>query len=686
MTLAVCYALPETITDRQPEHAMQDDDDYCDRPLASPTLDAIISRRISRRTLLKGGLVASAALATVSPTALMAVEKAAAQPFSFKGLERGVDETHRVAEGYDARVLIRWGDAVLPGAPAFDPSNQSAEAQARQFGYNNDYVGYIPLPAGSKSSDHGLLCVNHEYVSAEVMHPTQPEDASDAAKAAWMKKRAAIEIQAHGGSVIEIRKQGGTWQVVEGSPYARRVTSDTPMIISGPAAGHEWMKTKADPTGTKVLGTINNCAGGITPWGTYLMAEENYNKYFGGALQGDDPRQVAFFRYSMPGGGTWMALDDRFDVGKEPNESFRFGWIVEVNPFEPRSMPVKRTALGRMAHEGAESIVNKDGRIVVYMGDDSRFEYLYKYVSDGRYNPKKPAADLLDRGTLYVARFADDGSVKWLPLVHGQNGLDASNGFDSQARVLIETRRAADIVGATPMDRPEDVEANPVTGKVYAMLTNNSKRGQTGMAQPDGPNPRAGNTSGQIVEITPDGGDHAATTARWDLLVQCGDPERDDIGAVWNKATDENGWFSSPDNCAVDPAGNLWVATDQGDNWVFNSGKPFPDAPKDQAPKGVSSDGFWAIETDGPGRGLARMLFRVPIGAEMCGPCFTPDGETLFLAVQHPGDDSCDKWPLFKGPATFENPGTRWPDFKEGMPPRPSVVVVTRKGGGRIGS
>ncbi|MEN3951127.1 PhoX family phosphatase [Iodidimonas sp. SYSU 1G8] len=667
---------------------MHDDDEYCDRPFTAPTLGEIIDTRISRRAVLRGGLFASAALASASSMALAAAEKATAKPFTFKGLPRGVDEMHHVAEGYNADILIRWGDAVLPGAPAFDPSNQSAEAQALQFGYNNDYVGFVPLPAGSNNSDHGLLCVNHEYVSAEVMFPKLPDDASEEVKAAWAKRRAAIEIQAHGGSVLEIRKQAGKWQVVEDSRYARRITSDTPMTIAGPAAGHDWMKTSADPTGTKVLGTINNCAGGITPWGTYLMAEENYNKYFGGSLPGDDPRQQAFFRYSMPGGGTWMALDDRFDVGQEPNESFRFGWVVEVNPFDPRSTPVKRTALGRFSHEGAESIVNRDGRVVVYMGDDSRFEYLYKYVSTGRYDPRNPASatGLLDDGTLYVARFAEDGSMTWLPLVFGQNGLDASNGFDSQARVLIETRRAADILGATPMDRPEDVEPNPVTGKVYAMLTNNSQRGKAGLAQPDGPNPRAGNSSGQIVEMTPDGGDHTATGARWELLVQCGDPARDGIGAVWNPATDANGWFSSPDNCAVDPAGNLWVSTDQGDNWVYNSGKAVPDAPKDTAPEGVSADGLWALETEGPGRGLAKMLFRCPMGAEMCGPRFTPDGETLFLAVQHPGDDSCDKWPLFEGPSTFENPATRWPDFKPGIPPRPSVLVITKKGGGKIGS
>jgi secreted PhoX family phosphatase len=667
---------------------MHDDDEYCDRPFASPTFGEIVDRRISRRAVLKGGLIATAALAAVSPTALLAAEKAKEPPFSFKEIERGVDETHHVADGYNADVLIRWGDPVLPGAPAFDPSNQSAEAQALQFGYNNDFVGYVPLPQGSKNGEHGLLCVNHEYVSAEIMHPAQPADADEDAKQAWAKRRAQIEIQAHGGSVIEIKKEAGAWKVVEGSKYARRVTSDTPMTIAGPAAGHEWMKTKADPTGTKVLGTINNCAGGITPWGTYLMSEENYNKYFSGSLPDGDPRAVAFFRYSLPSGGTWAAADDRFDVGKEPNESFRFGWVVEVNPFDPGSMPVKHTALGRFSHEGAESIVNKDGRIVVYMGDDSRFEYLYKYVSDDRYDPKKGLANgaLLDRGTLYVAKFSDDGSMEWLPLVHGHKGLDASNDFDGQARVLIETRRAADVLGATPMDRPEDVEPNPVTGKVYAMLTNNSQRGQNGMAQADGANPRAQNTTGHIVEMTPDGGDHAATTARWDILVRCGDPARDGIGAVWNPATSENGWFSAPDNCAVDPEGNLWIATDQGDNWVSNSLKKDPDLPKGEIPKGISADGIWALETQGERRGTGRMFFRCPIGAEMCGPRFTPDGQTMFVAVQHPGDDSCDNWPLFGRKSTFEDPGTRWPDFKEGMPPRPSVMVVTKKSGGRIGS
>jgi secreted PhoX family phosphatase len=682
VTLAICYPLPDRTARRHPETAMHDDDSFCDRPLAAPTFADVVARRLSRRAVLRGGLAASAALATVSPMALMA---AAAPPAAagFSEVARGVDETHHVAPGYAAEVLIRWGDPVLPSAPTFDPSNQTPEAQALQFGYNNDYIGYVPLPAGSNASDHGLLCVNHEYVSREVMFPALPENPPEA----LLKQRAAIEIAAHGGSIVEVRKQAGKWAVVPDSRYARRITADTPMTASGPAAGHPLMRTAADPEGTRILGTINNCAGGITPWGTWLMAEENWNKYFGGSLPSDDPRAVSYYRYSLPSGGTWAVLDPRFDVAREPNEPFRFGWVVEVDPHDPASTPVKRTALGRFAHEGGESIVNRDGRLVVYMGDDARFEYLYRYVSNGRYDPAAGKANgaLLDDGVLSVARFEDDGTLRWLPLVHGAGGLDADNGFDSQAQVLIDARRAADLLGATPMDRPEDVEASPVTGKVYAMLTNNSSRGRAGRPGADAANPRDANTSGHIVEMVPDGGDHAADTARWDLLVRCGDPAREGIGAVWNPATSENGWFSSPDNCAIDPAGNLWIATDQGDNWVFNSGRKDDAVPAGTPQRNVSADGLYLLETEGARRGTGRMFFRCPIGAELCGPRFTPDGETLFVAVQHPGDDSADRWPLFQGPSTFENPATRWPDFADGMPPRPSVVAITRQGGGRIG-
>ncbi len=289
-------------------------------------------------------------------------------------------------------------------------------------------------------------------------------------------------------------------------------------------------------------------------------------------------------------------------------------------------------------------------------------------MSDGRFDPGDRAANmaLLDSGTLYVARFEADGSLAWLPLVHGHGPLTAENGFGSQADVLIEARYAADLLGATPMDRPEDVEPNPRSGKVYLMLTNNSRRTPE---QVDAANPRAGNRFGHIIEITPRAGDHAAVEARWDLLVRCGDPAKPDADARWHPETSANGWFASPDNCAIDPQGRLWVTTDQGEGWALSG----------------TADGVWVLGTGGEARGLGRMFFRVPVGAEMCGPCFTPDGRTLFVAVQHPASDGVQNYAPFGRKSTFEDPATRWPDFAEGMPPRPSVVAITRRDGGPIG-
>jgi secreted PhoX family phosphatase len=462
--------------------------------------------------------------------------------------------------------------------------------------------------------------------------------------------------------------------VVPNSRYARRITAlDTPMQLSGPAAGHERLKTGADPTGTRVVGTVNNCAGGITPWGTYLMAEENFHYYFLGDVEGH-PEQANYTRYGIPGNRfPWGRFHRRFDINAEPNEANRFGWIVEVDPLDPDSTPIKRTALGRFKHEGAETIVNDDGRLVLYSGDDQRFEFLYKFVTSGKVDPDNREAnkDLLDDGTLYVARFAEDGALTWLPLVHGKGPLTAENGFASQADVLIETRRAATLLGATPMDRPEDVEPSPVTGKVYVMLTNNSKRGNEDQPGTDAANPRAKNLWGHILEITAADGDHAAETAHWEIIVRAGNPSDSAVAARWNPATSENGWFACPDNCAVDPAGRLWVSTDQGKNWKTASG---------------SADGVWALETEGARRGTGKMFFRVPVGAEMCGPRFTPDGKTLFVAVQHPATDGTIDYPGFERASTFEDPATRWPDFQPEMPPRPSVVVITKDDGGAIGS
>ncbi|MEM7728412.1 MAG: PhoX family phosphatase [Pseudomonadota bacterium] len=620
---------------------------------AERRLSAIIERRLDRRGFIGGvsALAAATALGGCASgtAASRPARKSAAPGVAFEEIARGMDETHHVAADHIADVLIRWGDPLFNDSPAFDPYNQSAAAQRRQFGYNNDFIGLVPL-----SENRALMCVNHEYTTTTLMLPDVAATYPDS----MTRERCDIELAAHGGTIVEIERTGETWRPVAGSRYNRRITADTtPMEMSGPAAGHPRLRTSEDATGRLVSGTMNNCAGGITPWGTYLMAEENFNGCFLGDLPEGHPEAANHARYGVPGGWyQWGRHYDRYDVSKEPHEPNRFGWVVEVDPMDPDSTPKKRTALGRFKHEGAESVVAPDGRLVVYMGDDQRFDYLYKFVSEGRVDTENRAAnrDLLDAGTLYVAKFHDDGTLDWMPLVHGRGPLTDANGLDSQAEVLIETRRAADLLGATPMDRPEDVEPDPDTGRVWVMLTNNSRRTED---QVNTANPRAENLFGHIIQIDEPDGDFAATRSRWDFLVKCGDPDVAAIGATWNPLTSENGWFAAPDNCAVDPLGGLWIATDGNQ-------------------RTGATDGLWAMETDGPARGTGRAFFRVPIGAELCGPRFTQDGETLFVAVQHPGDSDG---------ATFENPGTRWPDFGPRTPPRPAVMAIRKRGGGRVG-
>lgn len=634
---------------------------------ANPTMGEIISRRFSRRNFLQGSLAVSAIAATVSPVALMTADKAkaaAVSAFSFPEVEVGVDANHHVAEGYDADVLLRWGDALFPDSPEFDPNGQTAEAQARQFGYNNDYVGFIPLEG---ADDRGLLVVNHEYTNPHLMFPGIVTIVDGEVKQGSLsKEQVDVEMAAHGGTIVEIQRVDGKWQVVRDGQYNRRVTVSTEMEVTGPAAAHDRLKTSADSTGTKVLGTLNNCAGGVTPWGTYIMAEENFHGYFSGELPADHPEVANYERYGVPEGGyDWANFYDRFDLGKEPNEPNRFGWIVEVDVMDPTSMPKKRTALGRTKHEGAESIVAENGKVVFYLGDDERFDYVYKFVTDGTYNPDDRAAnmDLLDAGTLYVAKFNDDGTMQWLPMIHGEGPLTQENGFASQADILIETRRAGDLLGATKMDRPEDVQPNGVNGKVYVMLTNNTKRKDD---QVDAANPRAENAFGHIIEIAEDGGDFTASSGKWEVLLKCGDPSVAEVGATFSTETTKNGWFGMPDNCAIDAAGRLWVSTDGNNNKATGR-----------------TDGLWAVDTEGDARATSKLFFRVPVGGELCGPLFTPDDETAFVAVQHPGDGGED-WDGHGRPSYYEDLSTRWPDFKDDMPVRPSVLAITKIGGGKI--
>lgn len=629
------------------------------------TLGDVINQRLGRRSLLQGAL-ASAVISSL-PNLVKAADPKPG--FTFPEISHGVDDTHHVASGYRADILLRWGDPLFEGMAPFDPRTLTAQEQEKRFGYNNDYIGFF---AFSGEADRALLCVNHEYTTPTLMFSGLAETGD------YRPEYADIEKAAHGISVVEIKRQQGIWHPVVDSPYNRRLTPlSTQFDLSGPVAGHARVQTLADPKGRSVIGTLNNCAGGTTPWRTYLSGEENIDVYFnftGNPASPAEARSLSVFpmgkaRYP------WWRHDSRFNADMNFNEVNRFGWIVEVNPYEPSSTPKKRTALGRMKHEGAETVLNKDGRVVVYTGDDERFQHVYRFVTKDRFDPQNPAhnADLLDEGVLSVARFNADGSLEWLPLIFGQGPLSPANGFASQADVLIEARRAARLLGATPMDRPEDVQPHPTNGRVYVMLTNNDQRTS---AQVDAVNPRANNEWGQIVELTAPGGDHTADRFTWDMLIRCGSPADPEVKALWNPATSQNGWFVSPDNCAIDPHGRLWVASDQGNKWD----------------KTLTADGLWAVATEGTQRGTARMFFRCPVGAEMAGPQFAPDGSALFLSVQHPGADlpKPDTKASIAGAYrrtsnSFDAPVTRWPDFQDGMPPRPSVVVVTKKGGGAIG-
>ena len=620
----------------------------------------LIAERLSRRGLLGGAAVALVA----GPAAAQDTgntPNAGPSSLTFPELRHQMAQRDAVAEGHEIQVVIRWGDPILADAPEFDPRAQTAAKQARQFGYNNDYLDFFPLPRGSGRADRGLLVVNHEYTNPGLMFAGLGSGRS--ALASITPEQMAIERAAMGLSVVEVRREGGRWGHVRDSALNRRITVETPVRVSGPAAGHARMRTNADPTGTRVLGTMNNCAGGNTPWGTVLTAEENFNLYFGGEAALTGAQAAAYKRYGIGKDPLypWGRAEARFDLDKEPNEPNRFGWVVEFDPHDPESVPVKRTALGRFKHEGATHAISRDGRVVIYMGDDERFDYVYRFVTARPWNPQDPAAnrDLLDEGTLSVAKFEANGTLRWMPLVQGQGPLTAANGFETQGDVVIEARRAADLLGATPMDRPEDVETNPGNGRVYVMLTNNGDRTAQ---QVDAANPRARNTQGHVIEIIPPGAggrevDHAAAEMRWGIFLVAGRPGID-AGAQYHRATSNDGWLSCPDNCAFDGKGRIWIATD---------GAP--------SAAGIA-DGLYAADTAGPGRALTRLFYQAPTGAEVCGPRFTPDDQTVFLAIQHPGEDSG---------STFERPSTRWPDFREDMPPRPSVIAIVKKGGGAVG-
>jgi secreted PhoX family phosphatase len=603
---------------------------------------------------------AESAATAGTPESFATARPEAAKDFrlQFTPIETSKEDFVTIAAGYRVGVLIKWGDPLYADSPAFNPENQSAAAQAKQFGYNNDWMGYFPLPAHDVSNPrHGLLAVNHEYTNPELMFKNYAGIANQTAE------ETAIEMSAHGLTIVEImRNSQGDWYYVPASPYNRRVTAaSTVFEVTGPAAGSSWLRTQADPTGRRVIGTINNCAGGQTPWGTVLSGEENFQGYFSnGNSVPDGPVKANHTRYGLPGGQgnyAWARHVDRYDLAKEPNEPFRFGWVIEFDPYDPNSVPKKRTALGRIRHEGCTIQVARNGRVVAYTGDDERFEFAYKFVSNGTYNPfdRKANDTLLDDGVLFVAKFNDDGTGQWLPLVQGQGPLTAANGYATQADVLVNTRLAATTLGATPMDRPEDIEPNPVNGKVYIALTNNTARTDSRV---DKANPRSNNRWGHIIELTEDNGDHTATSFTWEIFMLCGDGNNPDHKAFFaGYDPSKVSSIAAPDNITFDSKGNLWISTDGQGGGI----------------DGVN-DSICAVPTDGPERGFNRRLLNAVPGSETASLVFNSDDTALFVAVQHPGEGG--KW--------TDNPADTVSRFPDGIPSKPAVLSITKAEGSLI--
>ena len=620
-----------------------------DREPAGETFEEVVRRRMDRRSFLKGTLAAAPLMLAGSELRAVA-RQASVDGLTFQPILLNTADTITTAPGYSSQVLLRWGDPLFPDSPAFDPFNQSADSQKRQFGYNCDFLAFFPLPLeGPVNSKHGILTVNHEYTNPEIMFPLYNVNSVT-------RNQVDVQLAAHGLTVVEIERRDDRWVHHRRSRFNRRITAETAIQISGPAAGADLLKTSFDSTGALSFGMLNNCGGGKTPWGTLLTAEENFNQYFANntSLSTSDPRRAIHTRYGLPDRASerrWELFHDRFDLAKEPNEPFRFGFVVEVDPYDTQSMPKKRTALGRLKHEAATTVLSRNRLAVVYTGDDERFDYVYKFVSNKRFSRTNRRANLrlLDDGILFVAKFRDDGTGEWIPMLAGVGALANWTIED----ILINTRGAADLVGATRMDRPEDIEVNPVNGKVYAVMTNNTNRGTSGRPGIDGANPRAVNQHGHIIEISEDGRDHAARTFTWDIFILAGDPANTSGGvpffAGFNPARVSP--LSSPDNITFDSRGNLWIATD---------GQP-----------GTlqKHDGIYAVPTEGGDRGFVRQFLSSVIASETASLELTPNDETLFVSIQHPGEGS-----------TFENPSSTFPDGA--TPPRPSVVAVTRTGSG----
>ncbi|KPC69907.1 phosphatase [Streptomyces sp. NRRL WC-3753] len=645
----------------------------------------VIAGALSRRSMMRAAAVVTVAAAGAGAVGVAGAPSAQAAPAAggkghgkpsrdrgarglrFTPVAPNTDDAVTVPEGYRQDVVIRWGEPILRGAPAFDPEKQSARAQAGQFGYNNDFLALLPLRG---EHDRQLLVANHEYTDEVLMfRGYDPENPT--------REQVEIAWAAHGLSVVAVEEERRSGRLTPVSRHRlnRRVTATTEFRLTGPAAGSDLVRTSADRSGRKVLGTLNNCSGGTTPWGTTLHGEENFNQYFANASSATDKR------YGIGTGATerkWERFDKRFDVAREPNEVHRFGYVVELDPYDPESTPRKHTALGRFKHEAATVRLTHDGRPVVYTGDDERFDYFYKFVGSKRMRhgnsrwAREHNLSLLDEGTLYVAKLDGDspaieidgtgtlprdgefdGGGEWIPLVTAtEDGAVSHVEGMSAEEVCVFTRLAGDKVGATKMDRPEDIEPSPTTGKVYVALTNNSNRGKAGYAGPDEANPRNSNKHGHVLELTERWNRADATRFGWSLFLVAGDPE-DPATYFAGFPKDRVSAISCPDNVAFDDHGNLWISTD---------GNALG-----------SHDGLFGVATRGDRRGELKQFLTVPTGAETCGPLV--QDRRVLVAVQHPGEVDG---------ASVEQPASTWPDGP-GKIVRPAVVAVWRADGRDIG-
>jgi secreted PhoX family phosphatase len=642
---------------------------------------------MQRRTVMKGSV--GAALASVMGLGLAGCGSdddddngsstggsSANTDLGFKAVAVSTANEVVVPEGYSSVAFLPWGTPITGSYPAYkaDGTNTGAD-QEQQMGMHHDGVHFFPIDqkAGGNSSTEGLLVMNHEYINQSALHANGPTNAADnggVRPADEVRK----EIAAHGVSVVHIKRDtNGTWDIVFGSPFNRRITGNTEMDIRGPVRGYSKLVTTYSPDATETRGTLNNCAMGPTPWGTYLAAEENWHGYFMNA-NADRPREQVRHGVDDTSRYDWELADSgadqyvRFNVtptGATATDDYRneantYGFMVEIDPFTPESKPQKRTALGRFGHEGVIFAPAKEGEpVVCYSGDDSRFEYIYKFVSSQPYYAATAGGYLLDEGTLYVARFNDDGSGDWLALdlddadfaskvaaaEGGMVGDIQFDGFENQADVLLNTRLAADIAGATTMDRPEWGAVDPNSGEVYFTLTNNSNRGQPGFDDVNAANPNSPNATGHIIRWTEEGNDHTATSFDWDIFVFAGEQGTETVvdGEAVVSLNDDN-IFNSPDGLWFDYNGRLWIQTDGSDaDPYFNN----------------------MMLAANPETREIKRFFVGPQGCEVTGVVSTPDVKTMFVNIQHPDGN--------------------WPNAAESRP-RDATVIVTKDDGGVIGA